>query len=212
MIFIIKHSLFGVMNVKSFLIGNGELVLIDTGYSNRCARNILNALRKIGRKPDEIKLCLLTHRHFDHVGGLWRLKDLCGFKVAAHQAEAEAITESTGVDVDVRVGDGDLLQFAGGLKIIHMPGHTKGNISILAGRTMIVGDSIRGNRGSLRPPSRRFSEDYSQAIQSILRLAELDFDTVFVSHGRDAENNGKEQITNLIKGLKIEKRKLSLNL
>ncbi|MBS7619766.1 MBL fold metallo-hydrolase [Candidatus Bathyarchaeota archaeon] len=203
MISTIKHSLFGLTTVKSFLLDDGELVLVDTGYSGRCAQNILNAVRKIGRRPDEIKLCLLTHRHFDHVKGLRRLRDLCGFKVAAHQAEAEAITEATGVEVDVRAEDGDFLPFAGGLRIIHMPGHTEGNISLLAGRALIVGDSIRGNRGSLRPPSRRFSEDYVLAIQSVLRLTELDFDEVYVSHGRNIERNGKEQITNLIKRLKM---------
>ncbi|MBS7630588.1 MBL fold metallo-hydrolase [Candidatus Bathyarchaeota archaeon] len=203
MISTIKHSLFGLTTVKSFLLDDGELVLVDTGYSGRCAQNILNAVRKIGRRPDEIKLCLLTHRHFDHVKGLRRLRDLCGFKVAAHQAEAEAITEATGVEVDVRAEDGDFLPFAGGLRIIHMPGHTEGNISLLAGRALIVGDSIRGNRGSLRPPSRRFSEDYGLAIQSVLRLTELDFDEVYVSHGRNIERNGKEQITNLIKRLKM---------
>lgn len=206
MISIIKHSLFGVITVKSFLLGDGELVLIDTGYSGRCAQNILNAVRKIGRQPDEIKLCFLTHRHFDHVKGLRRLRDLCGFKVAAHQAEAEAITDATGVEVDVRAEDGDFLPFAGGLRIIHMPGHTKGNISLLAGRALIVGDSVRGNQGFLRTPSRRFSEDYGLAIQSVLRLAELDFDEVYVSHGRDIDHNGKEQITNLIKRLKMEKK------
>ncbi|MGQ9680393.1 MAG: MBL fold metallo-hydrolase [Candidatus Bathyarchaeia archaeon] len=202
MIHIVKHLLFKAVTIsKSFLIDDEELVLIDTGYSEGCARNILKLLKKEGRQPSEIELCLLTHKHFDHIGGLRTLKTLCGFKVAAHSAEAEAITRATGVETDITLEDGNVLPLCGGLRIIHMPGHTKGNISILAGKRLISGDSIRGNRGTLKPPSRGFSEDYNQAIQNITRLAELDFDAVYVSHGRDLEKGGKEQVTNLIKSL-----------
>ena len=205
MISIVKHSLLGVMTVKSLILDEGDLALVDTGYSAGCGGRILDAVKGMGRQPEEIKLCILTHKHFDHVGGLRRLKDLCRFKVASHKAEADEIKKATGVDVDVRLENGDNLPFAGGLRVIHTPGHTRGSISLLAGRALIVGDALRGDGGSLRPPSRRFSEEYGLAVQSLLRLAELDFDKVYVSHGRDIERDGKEQITRLVKSLEAGK-------
>ena len=76
MIHPIQHKMMGLVMVsKSFLVDCGELVLIDTGHSRGCLGNVVRAVRGLGREPQEIALCVLTHRHRDHVGGLRAIKE-----------------------------------------------------------------------------------------------------------------------------------------
>ncbi len=66
----------GVCWVSSWLIKTEEgAVLIDTltgPFSEQLIRNI----ESVGVKPEDIKLVLMTHGHFDHTGGASRLKEL----------------------------------------------------------------------------------------------------------------------------------------
>lgn len=66
--------------------GQNGLVLVDTGLPGS-EKRILNAVRKLGRKPDEIKLVLLTHRHPDHIGSVAALKKETSATIASHPFE-----------------------------------------------------------------------------------------------------------------------------
>jgi len=72
----------------SLLIRWGEGgVLFDTGSGTALFQNILN----MGLDPREIKGVALSHGHYDHVGGLKRLLELCGpLPVFAHPSIFEA--------------------------------------------------------------------------------------------------------------------------
>lgn len=60
---------------------NGRLVLIDTGLGDKQSEkffsyvqphgddNLLQSIKKVGYSPEEITDVILTHLHFDHVGG-----------------------------------------------------------------------------------------------------------------------------------------------
>jgi glyoxylase-like metal-dependent hydrolase (beta-lactamase superfamily II) len=55
-----------------------------------------------------------------------------GAVVVAGEADADAITEQTRVDVDDRVKDGDTIDFGDvRLEVIHLVGHTPGSIALL---------------------------------------------------------------------------------
>jgi len=60
--------------IMCFLIKTGnEIILIDTGMgspSGDRASRLMPALSKIGIKPEQINLILITHMHIDHIGGL----------------------------------------------------------------------------------------------------------------------------------------------
>lgn len=85
---------------------------------------------------------LLTHGHFDHIGGVEELKKLAGCKVYACEKEHEllndpVLNESSGmgrkavrVTVDVELKDGDVVEL-GGLTFLALetPGHTIGSMS-----------------------------------------------------------------------------------
>ena len=49
------------------------LVLVDTGLPGS-EKRILKAIEGLGRKPADVKLILLTHRHLDHIGSAAALK------------------------------------------------------------------------------------------------------------------------------------------
>lgn len=62
------------------------LVLVDTGLPGS-EKRIFSAVRKLGRKPEEIKLVLLTHRHPDHIGSVAAVKRETSATVASHPFE-----------------------------------------------------------------------------------------------------------------------------
>lgn len=52
----------------AFIVADGFVVAIDAGTTEESARDAVAALRKVTRAP--IKYVVLTHGHWDHVGGL----------------------------------------------------------------------------------------------------------------------------------------------
>ena len=188
--------------VKAFLIESGKnLVLIDTGYSPDHADTILGKVRSLGRSPNNVELCIITHRHGDHVGGLKTLKEACNFKVASHEEEAELIESACGVTVDLKLKDRQTLPLAGGIQAVTVPGHTGGNLTLYLPRkkAILVGDTIFGDEnGNLSPPPERYCEDVDMATREIKRLLDLDFDSVLLSHGKDVIEGGKEKVRNLV--------------
>jgi glyoxylase-like metal-dependent hydrolase (beta-lactamase superfamily II) len=202
LIHVVQHRLLGLMSVsKSFLIDSSDLVLIDTGLSSGSARNVMSKLRELERAPGDIDLCILTHRHRDHVGGLKRLKDDCGFNVAAHKLEAGPVEEATGVGVDMLLEDGQVIPLCGGIRVIHVPGHTDGNIALLMGRALFPGDSVFGDKGSLKPSPSRYNSNTEEALRNISTLTSYDFDALYPSHGIDITISGKEKLTELLRSL-----------
>ena len=77
--------------VRSFLIEtNGELSLVDTLFEND-GNGVLDAIRKLGRKPADLKRIVLTHAHRSHLGGLAALKRETGATVLGHEWEADIV-------------------------------------------------------------------------------------------------------------------------
>ncbi|TMI08169.1 MBL fold metallo-hydrolase [Candidatus Bathyarchaeota archaeon] len=62
------------------------LVLVDSGLPGS-EKGILKAIAKLGKKPSDLKLVLLTHRHLDHIGSAGVLKKRTGAKLASHPFE-----------------------------------------------------------------------------------------------------------------------------
>ncbi len=177
------------------------MVLVDTGFNAASVEKIISEMDKQGSDPSRLELCIITHRHLDHVGGLRAIKERLGIEVAAHRIEAEAIEKATGVDVEMRLEDGDVIPLAGGIRVIHLPGHTEGNISLLVGHTLITGDTVFEKRGSLTPPPAYFSSDPRKARESILRLRDFEIESIYPSHGNPIHECAAEIIESLIAGL-----------
>lgn len=61
----------------------GRVLLVDTGLPASWGL-IAQALRRIGRRPDDVAAVALTHAHFDHTGNAARAQRRLGVPVLAH--------------------------------------------------------------------------------------------------------------------------------
>lgn len=134
-------------------------ILVDAGRQSM-AGAFSRRLRKLGIDPRDIKLIIITHAHFDHVGSLAQIKNMCGCPVLAHPREASLIEAGevaippgtnllgkmvswlgrhstrllgfakTKVEINADQ-EYDLTPFGVAGKIIPTPGHTPGSLSVL---------------------------------------------------------------------------------
>jgi glyoxylase-like metal-dependent hydrolase (beta-lactamase superfamily II) len=101
-----------------------EQVLIDAADD---APTLLQVLGDAGASK-----VITTHQHWDHHRALKDVLDATGAVTVAGSADADAITEQTGVVIDDRVADGDTVEFGDvRLEVIHVVGHTPGSIALL---------------------------------------------------------------------------------
>ena len=160
------------------LVEGDEVVLIDTGLFGEPWR-IRRLVKRLGLKLDCIKAVLLTHGHLDHAGNLAWVKRWTGAKLFAHPAEQAHIDghfpycgvnrwcgrlESLGrlafayrrAVIDEPLTDGQVLPFWGGLRVVHLPGHTAGHCGFFSERRGLLfsGDLFASyrSRASLPPP------------------------------------------------------------
>lgn len=137
------------------------------------ASMIVERLRKT-----QPKYILMTHDHFDHIGGLAELRSALKVPVAAHRADASHLP----LEPDLLLNDGDdILIGANRLRVLHTPGHTSGSLCFFTEKYLIAGDTLfPGGPGKTQSPA-----DFRQLIQSITeKLFELPEDTeVYPGHG-----------------------------
>jgi hydroxyacylglutathione hydrolase len=66
--------------------GKDGYLLVDAG-SRGTHRLFFRRLSQMGISPESIRLIVITHAHFDHIGCLQEIKQRCGCQVAAHSHE-----------------------------------------------------------------------------------------------------------------------------
>ena len=81
----------GIDNV--YVVKDKGAVIIDSGAPKK-GKAFLKALEKVGIKPDEIQLIILTHGHWDHVGSTAEIKEMTGAKVVMHKDEKHCLEKS----------------------------------------------------------------------------------------------------------------------
>ena len=189
------HLIDGTDYLSVFLVDcDTHLVLFDTGMNRKDAPRILDYIKNLG-KP--LKLIIITHHHVDHVANLKQIRAATGAKLAYHEAEATQISEKA----DFFVQDGQRLDSCN-MEIIHLPGHTEGNISIYLPKqkAIIMGDTIFDQSGLIEPPE-MYCMDYEQAKGIIEKLLQYKFDVIFLSHGRPMIREAYAKVKNLVESL-----------
>ena len=211
--------------VNMILIAEEELTLIDTGFRGS-ASQIISFIRRLGRSPEEITLIILTHNHIDHAGGLAELKRFTRAKAVLHKADVttdesrlpypRTISKLLHIppfslfrplvyvkpnEVDITVEGGEVFSPLGGLEVIHTPGHTAGSISLFSPKKklLIVGDALNKRYRDIRLPPQMVSTDLTQALDSVRRIAQLDFDTLCFGHGKPITKGASARVQQLIR-------------
>ena len=214
--------------VNIVLIVEEGLTLVDTGYPGSSTK-VADFIRSLGRSVAEIGLIIITHNHIDHMGGLAEMRRMARARVAVHQAgiigtgdEAPypaGIRRLLGIpffsnlrrsfllspeDVDIRLADGDVLEPLGGLRVVHTPGHTPCSISLYSPRNklLIVSDTLVRSRRDIRLPHKMVATDFAQAIHSVRKMAELDFDILCFGHGKPFIGDASRKMRDLIDSIK----------
>ena len=72
--------------------GNSGYILVDAGNAHR-EKVFFDYLKKRSITPDQIKLIVITHVHYDHVGSLSVIKNTCQCPAAVHAREARLLRE-----------------------------------------------------------------------------------------------------------------------
>jgi glyoxylase-like metal-dependent hydrolase (beta-lactamase superfamily II) len=137
----------------------------------------------------------LTNAHHDRDADWFRKQ--YDIQIYAHEkAKSDCDTK-----IDVLVLDGEKLP--GGLRAIHLPGSVASEIALytkISGGIILIGDALLNlpDKGLALLPD-QYIEDRKQALQSLRKLAELDFKVVTFAHGDPLTDNAKKQIVRFLK-------------
>ena len=207
------------------LIEDGRAILVDTGLQGSI-NPIRSGLTELGLSLDSIGTVVITHAHPDHCGGLGEVVRGKEITVAAHEHDADVISGTktvpnpyqddllakvagpvipklmgSHVPVDMRLEDGDIIPFNTEVKVVHLPGHTAGSIALHlpSKRVIIVGDALQYKFSrKLSPPSEWVTQDSEEALRSLEKLLDLDFDIICFSHFPPMRKNAREALREMI--------------
>ncbi|MFC5849082.1 MBL fold metallo-hydrolase [Deinococcus petrolearius] len=171
-------------------------VLVDTGTLTH-APAFARLLREF--RPDAL---LLSHSHLDHAGNAW-LAARAGVLLLAHPLEHARLT---GERHDLpypagrpalgalasrlhpwprpgqvqAIGPGDALR---GWEVVHLPGHTDGQLGLRRGGVLIAADAVLSSSGGAHLPREAYSWDHARAVQTLREMADLDLEVILPGHG-----------------------------
>ena len=130
----------GTKGLGAFIVATSEgLILMNTGMPSS-GPMIVESIKKLGFKPEDLKIMINGHAHIDHAGAFAYLKEISGAKLAVMQDDVAAMESGDKGDfkyaddfayppanVDRVLRDGDTVRLGEIiLTAYHTPGHTRG--------------------------------------------------------------------------------------
>ena len=177
-----------------YLIEADIVAVIDTG-TGFYMKDLVEELEECVDLED-IEYIILTHEHFDHCGGVKKLKEICNAKVCIHENGVDVIekglnwsaaffnAEQPRTRVDVKLKEGDEIDLGSViLKVIYTPGHSKGSICLYEekSKSLFSGDTIFAYGGIGRTDF--IGGDKLELIESIRKLKRVDVKNLYPGHG-----------------------------
>ncbi|MBU2550701.1 MAG: MBL fold metallo-hydrolase [Proteobacteria bacterium] len=147
-------------SVNAYLVRDEGALLVDTGGPKN-GDEIFKKIEAVGLRPDQVKLIVITHGHWDHVGSAAEVRDRTGADIAMHAREKDWLEKAekhmppglTGwgrvinrigtmllplvnfppAPVGTVIEDEGLTLDGWGVagRIVHMPGHSPGSVGVL---------------------------------------------------------------------------------
>ncbi len=218
---------------SGFLVYSGDsVVLVDTGHAGTQGK-FIEAMSELQKRPEDLRLIILTHTHFDHAGGARRIKELTGAPLVVHRLEAGFLRQGRtplprgtrwkgklltalsrvfarrlsyypAVEPDLLVDD--VFSLAGyGIpgEVVHTPGHTAGSLSVV----LESGEAIVGDNVlgiNSKTCFPPFANDKAGVLHSWERYIESGVKTVLPAHG------GWVKIEALLRELPAVRRKYGI--
>ncbi len=149
----IESFTLGPLATNAYLISRPEdrrAIIIDPGVGPGALVNRIAGL--------EIEAILLTHAHFDHIGGVDEIRKLKRCPVYLHDEEADWLADpklngsARWADIgppistepaEYALDQGQTLKLLGEtFKVFHTPGHSPGSVSLLYDRHLFSGDVL----------------------------------------------------------------------
>lgn len=155
-----------------------------------------------------LKKIILTHGHFDHIGGLEDLVKKTGATVYIPQGDAACLTDPnrnlspmSGGPIlkfepaDVILKNGDTIEIAPGesVTVLETPGHTPGSACFVGNGYVVTGDTLfEGSIGRTDFPG----GSYPQIMESLNKLMQLPDSTIVLPGHGNTTTIGKERKSN----------------
>jgi hydroxyacylglutathione hydrolase len=183
----------GALQTNCYLVGCEQTRLcavIDPGGD---AADILAAIQRNGLT---LKVVLLTHAHFDHIGAVAEIVEATRASVAMHPADLPLLRARGGAalfgvfmrpspDPDIELADGQVIELGAlRLRVLHTPGHTPGHVTFHAAtaRTAFDGDVLfQQGIGRTDFPGSSFQQLMDSIRNKLFTLP--DDTTIYPGHG-----------------------------
>ena len=186
-----------------FLTSSGEAVVIDPSiFKKEETEYFIKFIKEQKIVPTYI---INTHGHFDHIAGNNTLKNtFTDIKILIHIEDAPMLTSPqknksaefnlmiNSRNADILLRDGDKIEIGKStLKVLHMPGHTKGSICLKGERFIFSGDTIfAGNVGTAKGFRNAFSTMMNSIKEKILTLPD---ETIILPGHMEESTIGEEK-------------------
>lgn len=199
-----------------FLIEAGRTALVDCG-TGRFGEEIASEVQKILGKR-KLDMILLTHEHYDHVGGANMLIEYFECCCFAHPYTAEVLEKGknlvTGAPLFGAIqkkvkgikglSDGEEIDLGGEvLKVIYSPGHSRGSVTFFQEKegALFPGDVVftDGGVGRWDLPG----GDGKVLMKSIEMLLELSPTALYPGHGPYSERHGASHVEKGLRSIEM---------
>lgn len=190
----VSYKVFGDLDNNCYLLldeTTNKSALIDCTVADDRMRELIG--------DTDLQYILLTHGHFDHIGGVRDIKKEYGCKVVISSVDAPMLSsgkaslaafcgaEQNNTEPDITVQDGDEIELGTlKIKVLSTPGHTSGSVCYVVGDALFSGDTLFYCSCGRTDFPTGSSDDM---IKSIKKLASLD--------GNYKVYTGHNQLSNL---------------
>ena len=146
----VSYKVFGDLDNNCYLLldeTTNKSALIDCTVADDRMRELIG--------DTDLQYTLLTHGHFDHIGGVRDIKKEYGCKVVISSVDAPMLSsgkaslaafcgaEQNNTEPDITVQDRDEIELGTlKIKVLSTPGHTSGSVCYVVGDALFSGDTL----------------------------------------------------------------------